>query len=91
MGTALPEDRPLLIEFFYSPSQPSRDRLPVLNEMAKAYDGRVTVLVLARESRDRIEVQYVPFSVLMDAKGRVSWFGNSAELTPSMIETELNL
>ena len=116
LGTALPEDRPLLIEFFYSPSQPSRDRLPVLNEMAKAYDGRVTVLVLARESRDRIEplvldkgyvftvaldeegktfngfeVQYVPFSVLMDAKGRVSWFGNSAELTPSMIETELSL
>ena len=116
LGEVLAEDRPVLIEFFYSPSQPSRDRLPVLNEMAKKYAGQVTVLVLARESRERIEplvidkgyvftvaldedgktfggfdVQYVPFSVLMDAKGRVSWFGNSAQLTTSMIETELKL
>lgn len=116
LGDVLPENRPVLIEFFYSPSKPSRDRLPVLNEMAKAYEGKVTVLVLARESRDRIEplvtdkgyvftvaldeegktfdgfeVEYVPFSVLMDAKGRVSWFGNSAQLTQSVIETELKL
>lgn len=116
LGNVLPEDRPVLIEFFYSPSKPSRDRLPVLNEMAKAYEGKVTVLVLARESRDRIEplvadkgyvftvaldeegktfdgfeVEYVPFSVLMDAKGRVSWFGNSAQLTQSVVETELKL
>lgn len=116
LGEVLQEDRPVLIEFFYSLSQPSRDRLPVLNEMAKKYAGQVTVLVLARESRERIEplvadkgyvftvaldedgktfggfdVQYVPFSVLMDAKGRVSWFGNSAQLTTSMIETELKL
>lgn len=116
LGEMVPEDRPVLIEFFYSPSQPSRDRLPVLDEMAQKYAGRVTILVLARESRERIEplvvdkgyaftvaldeegktfdgfdIHYVPFSVLMDAKGRVSWFGYSSQLTDSILETELKL
>lgn len=116
LGNAVPDDRPMLIEFFYSPSQPGRDHLPALNEMAKAYQGRVTVLLLAREGRDKIEplvrdkgyvftvaldeegktfsgfdVQYVPFSVLLDAKGRVSWFGNSTQLSVPMIKSELGL
>lgn len=114
LGGEAPDDRPLLIEFFYSPSQPGRDHLPVLNELAKAYEGKVSVLLLARESREKIEplvvgkgyvfavaldedgktfsgfdAQYVPFSVLLDAKGRVGWFGNSTQLSAPMIRSTL--
>ena len=30
---------------------------------------------------DAYGVKFVPFSVLLDAKGRVLWFGNSSRLT----------
>lgn len=114
LGEAIQDGQPLLIEFFYSPSQHGRDHLPLLNEMAKAYQGQVTVLLLARESREKIEpwvldkdyvftvaldeegktfeafeVQYVPFSVLLDAKGRVRWFGHSTQLSIPMIRSAL--
>jgi len=31
-------------------------------------------------------VQFVPFSVLTDARGRVVWFGNSSQLTNNIIQ-----
>lgn len=105
---------PLLIEFFYSPSQPCLNYLPVLNELAKANAGRISVLLLAREERDKIAslmedkgyafavalddqgktftsygVQFVPFGVLLDAKGRVLWFGNSTQLNQQTIDSAL--
>jgi thiol-disulfide isomerase/thioredoxin len=110
----LQKDRPMLIEFFYSASEPCRDRLPELNKLAGDYAGKIDVLVLANEDRDRIipllkgenyafavalddagktfnayGVRFVPFSVLLDAKGRVLWFGHSARLTIVDLEQAL--
>ncbi len=34
-------------------------------------------------------VQFVPFAVWIDARGRVQWFGNPETLTPAQIETLL--
>ncbi len=34
-------------------------------------------------------VQYLPFAVLIDAKGRIAWFGNPAQLSQSQIESYL--
>ena len=110
----LKKDRPMLIEFFYSASEPCRDRLPELNKLAGDYAGKIDVLVLANEDRDRIipllkgenyafavalddagktfnayGVRFVPFSVLLDAKGRVLWFGHSARLTIVDLEQAL--
>lgn len=108
------KDRPLLIEFFYSASEPCRERLPELNKLAGDYKGRIDVLVLANDDRDRMlsllqgehyafaaalddagktfkayGVRFVPFSVLLDAKGRVLWFGHSARLTVDDLEQAL--
>lgn len=108
------KDRPLLIEFFYSASEPCRNRLAELNKLAGNYVGRIDVLVLANEDRERIipllqgedyafavalddagktfhayGVRFVPFSVLLDAKGRVLWFGHSARLTIVDLEQAL--
>ena len=110
----LQKDRPMLIEFFYSASEPCRDRLPELNKLAGDYAGKIDVLVLANEDRDRIipllkgenyafavalddagktfnayGVRFVPFSVLLDAKGPVLWFGHSARLTIPDLEQAL--
>ena len=110
----LQKDRPMLIEFFYSASEPCRDRLPELNKLAGDYAGKIDVLVLANEDRDRIipllkgenyafavalddagktfnayGVRFVPFSVLLDTKGRVLWFGHSARLTIGDLEQAL--
>ncbi len=34
-------------------------------------------------------VQYLPFAVLIDARGRIAWFGNPASLTDAQIESHL--
>lgn len=107
-------DMPRLVEFFHSASKPSTDRIPSLNALAKKYDGKLHVIVVTRESRDKVApaladrsnlfyaglddagktfsaygVRYLPFSVLIDAKGRTRWFGNSAHLTEEIINQNL--
>ncbi len=32
------------------------------------------------------DVQYVPFGVLVDARGRIAWFGNPASLSPQKLD-----
>lgn len=113
-GSEAPSGEPLLIEFFYSPSQPCRDRLAPLNALANEFRGRLSVLLLAREEASAVEplitgkgyafsvgldgegktfagfdVQYVPFSVLLDGKGRVCWFGNSSRLSAQTLRSAL--
>ena len=90
----------------FSASEPSRKRIPVLDDLARRQAGKVSVVLLSREGADKIVplfegtnyafavalddegktfdaygVKFVPFSVLLDAKGRVLWFGNSSRLT----------
>lgn len=96
----------MLIEFFYSPSAPSRQRLPELDALARKYRSQLDVVVISREPKAKIEpffqpgtysyyvalddggrtfsnyeIQFVPFSALIDGRGRVVWFGNSSQLT----------
>ena len=103
-----------LVEFFHSSSRPSVDRLAVLDALAKKYAGRVTVVVIAREPKDKIapffgaqphafsialddggktftayNVQFVPFSVVIDGRGKLRWFGNPSDLTDAIIENNL--
>lgn len=108
------ENTPRLVEFFHSASKPSADRIPVLNELARKYKGKLLVVIIAREPREKVaslladpnhpfyaglddagktftayNIRYLPFSVLIDAKGRTRWFGNSAHLTEEIINQNL--
>ena len=108
------ENAPRLVEFFHSASKPSADRIPTLNELARKYKGKLLVVVIAREPREKVaplltgenalfhaglddsgktfaayNIRYLPFSVLIDAKGRTRWFGNSVHLTEEIINQNL--
>ena len=67
------KDRPLLIEFFYSASEPCRERLPELNKLAGDYKGRIDVLVLANDDRDRmlslLQGEHYAFAAALDDAG----------------------
>lgn len=103
-----------LVEFFFSSSKPSVDRLTVVNGLAKKYAGRLSVIVIAKEPKEKVEgilnpssnsylvamddagktfdsygIQFVPFSVIIDSKGRIAWFGNSTSLTEETINKHL--
>lgn len=103
-----------LVEFFHTSSKQCSSRLNGLNSLAKKYPGQLSVVLVAKESVDKIRpivtpankefaigiddagktfdhygVQFVPFSVLIDKKGRVVWFGNPASLTDDTIEKAL--
>ena len=112
-GGAAASGIPQLVEFFHSTSPLSEERLETLGALAGKYRGRLAVVVIARESREKIallltnshlfsvalddngktfgayQVQFVPFSVLIDGRGRVRWFGNSADLTDEIIQKNL--
>lgn len=99
------EGRAQLLVFFHSSSKQATDQLRELDDLAKKYDEKLDVTVLAREEEDKVRplimdcphtyyvalddngktfsnfgVQYVPFSVLIDARDKVLWFGNPAQL-----------
>ena len=111
VGQQPDDNRPVLVEFFFSASEPSRKRIPVLDDLARRQAGKVSVVLLSREGADKIVplfegtnyafavalddegktfdaygVKFVPFSVLLDAKGRVLWFGNSSRLTSQELD-----
>ena len=100
---------PRLIEFFHSSGKQSSQRLAVLDQYAKKYEG-LTIILISREDMPAIQqsvlssprgysvgmddegktfgafsVQYVPFSVLTDSKGKVLWFGNPSGLDEDII------
>ena len=112
--TPTEENKPRLVEFFFFFCKPSTDRIPILNSLAKKFDNQLPVIVITRESQDKIApiltdknnlffvglddagktftaygIRYIPFSVLIDAKGRTCWFGNSAHLTEEIINQNL--
>ena len=72
---ALSDSRPTLVEFFFSRSEPSLRRLAALD------DGNRTFAAYG--------VQFVPFAVLFDARGRVVWFGNSSKFGDAELQREL--
>lgn len=99
-----------LLEFFYSQSEPSKKRLPILDAIARQHGGKLNIIVISKEDPGKVAplidgnnysfsvaiddsgktfssygIQYLPFSVLTDSKGRVVWSGNSSQLTNDII------
>lgn len=114
VGAQPQSGKPQLIEFFHSSNPLSEDHLKTLDAWAVEYRNRISVIVVAREPKDKISsifgsksfafavgiddngktfaaynVQFVPFSVVVDAKGRLRWFGNSSDLTEAIINDTL--
>lgn len=108
------ESGPRLIEFFFSGSKPSVDRLTQVDAIAKTFNGRLTVIVITKEPKDKVMsilspssrsyfvamddngrsfdaygIQFVPFCVIIDNKGRIAWFGNSTSLCEEVVEKYL--
>lgn len=108
------ESQAKLIEFFYSASKPSLDRLKALDELSEKHKAKLLVIVIAKEDKTKIiqvvnpgvrkfytalddagksfssyGVEFVPFSVIVDARGKVLWMGNSASLTDEVIKKVL--
>ncbi len=51
---SLTNDRPTLIEFFFSRSQPSCSRLAVMDTLARKYGDSLNVIVIACEPKERV-------------------------------------
>lgn len=111
MGKEPNHKLPLWIEFFYSSSNPCRERLASLDDMARRYTGQLEVLLLTREDPQELmelleghnylftvalddegktfaayDVRFVPFSVFLDHKDRIAWFGNAQRFSSEEID-----
>ncbi len=106
------EGCPYLVEFFHSSERNAARRITVLDSLASRFDGRLAVVMVVKESADRLSavpgfgnakrlnvafdgdgktfsafgVQFVPYAVMTDRRGRVAWLGNPASLTEADIE-----
>lgn len=47
VGQQPDDNRPVLVEFFFSASEPSRKRIPVLDDLARRQAGKVSVVLLS--------------------------------------------
>jgi len=107
--------RPALLVFFHSASRPSVESLASVRALSAKFDGRLDVVVIAKEAPETVapvvrpyaggnmtvafdddgrtfsayDVHYLPFGVLVTAKGRALWMGNPRQLTEKMIESNL--
>ena len=88
---AVADSRPTLVEFFFSRSEPSLRRLAVLDGFV--LEGKGYAFAVALDDGNRTfaayGVQFVPFAVLFDARGRVVWFGNSSKFGDAELQREL--
>lgn len=107
--------KPTLIEFFFSRSEPSQKRLPVLDDMARNYNKQLNVIVIGCETKEKLQslladkgyafavaldnehktfnafdVQFVPYGVLLDTRGKVLWFGNSSKFDDTALRKTLD-
>lgn len=99
-----------LIYFYHSASPQSAAMLPELNRYAENFADWLEVVVIARETKEKVQaalmdnkpkyyaaidsdgktfaaygVKVVPFGVIVDAKGKIMWFGNPAQLDNSAL------
>lgn len=107
--------RPMLLVFFHSASRPSVESLASVRELGAKFDGRLDVVVIAKEAPETADpvvrpyaggnltvafddggrtfsaydVNYLPFGVLVTAKGRALWMGNPRQLTEKIVESNL--
>jgi hypothetical protein len=101
----------VLIDFFLASDVRAAANLFRLNELQKACDGRLHVVLVTRDGLDKMAplvdgkgcafyigqddggktfsdygVRFVPFSVLVDVRGRLIWTGNAVALTDEALE-----
>ena len=93
--------RTFLLVFFHSTSRPAVESLAHLQELGRKFGDRVNVVVVVRESPEAVafddsgrsfaayDVQYLPFGVLVSAKGRALWMGNPRQLTEAILDSNL--
>ena len=100
------------VEFFHSSNKASAASVEHLRKLAAESGGRLRVVVLVREPKEKIApllaphlsaqlgvgfdpagrnfaaygVSYVPFGVLLGARNRALWMGNTQQLTPQIID-----
>ncbi|MDL2230709.1 TlpA family protein disulfide reductase [Alistipes sp. OttesenSCG-928-L06] len=53
-GAAAVAGKPYLLDFFHSSNDQCVANLPKLNDFQRAYSGRLTVVVIARETADKV-------------------------------------
>lgn len=74
VGQQPDDNRPVLVEFFFSASEPSRKRISVLDDLARRQAGKVSVVLLSREGADKIvplfEGTNYAFAVALDDEGK---------------------
>lgn len=117
IGTWLDNRRPTpapltYIEFYHSSTPTGTASIEQLRHTADAMGGKLHVVVIARESAEKIAttlrpflspnlcvgidptgqifgnfgVSYLPFGVLVDAKNRALWMGNSLQINAANID-----
>ena len=100
------------IEFFHSSNKSSLASVERLRELSAKAGGRLRIIVVVHEPREKVAqmlapfvserlgvgfdpagrnftaygVSYVPFGVLLGARNRALWMGNTLQLTPEIIE-----
>ena len=104
-------EKAVLINFYHSSSREAGAVLSDMNSYAEDHAGKLEVVVIAREPKDKVKdtlltgspkylvaidgdgrtfaafgVKVVPFGALLDAKGKVLWFGNPAQLDKATLE-----
>ena len=82
--------RTFLLVFFHSTSRPAVESLAHLQELGRKFGDRVNVVVDDSGRRfAAYDVQYLPFGVLVSAKGRALWMGNPRQLTEAILDSNL--
>ena len=87
--------RTFLLVFFHSTSRPAVESLAHLQEavggIVRPYaEGNLTVAFDdSGRSFAAYDVQYLPFGVLVSAKGRALWMGNPRQLTEAILDSNL--
>ncbi len=62
----------------------------LIEDLLNTTSGYFVAIDTNRKIFTSFGVRYVPYSVIIDSRGRLAWIGNSATLTDAVIEEHLN-
>lgn len=63
--------------------------IEIVEEVIDTASGYFVAIDTARKIHNAYGVKYVPYSVVVDSKGRLAWLGNSKSLTDKQIEESI--
>ena len=78
--------------FFHSSNKGCTASLDALRDLSNKLGSKLRIIIITQEDSDdkkvfgSFGVDFVPFSVLIDAKNRVLWMGNPQSMTSSFIQ-----